>query len=219
MEHAHYVIVVEIATIYLIYLFHSLCLLTIRRNTSWWQREFYTTYCSKFNNICANIIACLRKYSDFSKYHSENTFSFVFKFWKKQLLCVLISIIKYGSRVNLPNKPNGKHYLKLKIDTGASGNTLPVRTRMQVYPQQLPQLQHNNTKLTAYNGEQIKCIGKFTIVVHHNSIIRSVLLYVVDVTGPAVIGLPTCEQMDIVTINVDHISSSVPTISNLDDLT
>ena len=40
-----------------------------------------------------------------------------------------------------------------------------------------------------------------------------------DVTGPAVIGLPTCERLNIVTINVDHISPSVPTISNIDDLT
>ena len=41
----------------------------------------------------------------------------------------------------------------------------------------------------------------------------------VDVTGPAVIGLPTCEQLNIVTINVDQISPSVPTISSIDDLT
>ena len=119
----------------------------------------------------------------------------------------------------MPNKPKGKQCLKLKIDTGVSGNTLPVRTLMQMYPQQLPQLQPNNTKLTAYNGDQIKCIGKFTIDGHHNSKIQSVLFYVVDVTGPAVIGLPTCERLNIVTINVDHISPSVPTISNIDDLT
>ena len=33
-------------------------------------------------------------------------------------------------RINLPNKPKGKQCLKVKIDTGASGNTLPVRTLM-----------------------------------------------------------------------------------------
>ena len=119
-------------------------------------------------------------------------------------------------RINLPNKPKGKQCLKLKIDTGASGNTFPVHTLMQMYPQQLPQLHPVNTKLTAYNGEQIKCIGKFTIYVHHNSKIQSVLFYVVDLTGPAVIGLPTCERLNIVTINVDHISPSVPTISKDD---
>ena len=75
----------------------------------------------------------------------------------------------------------GNHCLKLKIDTGASGNTLPVRTLMQMYPQQLPKLQPNNTLVTAYNGEQIKCIGKFTIDVRHNSKIK------------LAIGLPTCE--------------------------
>ena len=43
--------------------------------------------------------------------------------------------------------------------------------------------------------------------------------YVVDVTGPAVIGLPTCEQLNIVTLNVDQISPSVPAIGSIDDLT
>ena len=36
-------------------------------------------------------------------------------------------------RISFPNKPKGKQCLKLKIDTGASGNTLPVRTLMQMY--------------------------------------------------------------------------------------
>ena len=69
-------------------------------------------------------------------------------------------------RINLPNKPKGKHVLKLYIDNGASENTLPVGTVMQIYPQ----LEPNKTKLTAYNGEHIKCIGKFTIDVHHSKI-------------------------------------------------
>ena len=30
--------------------------------------------------------------------------------------------------------------------------------------------------------------------------------YVVDVPGPAVVGLPTCEKLKLVTINVDHVS-------------
>ena len=73
--------------------------------------------------------------------------------------------------------------------------------------------------LTAYNGENIKCSGKFTINVYHEKKNHPVLFYVVDVTGPAVIGLPTCEQLNIVTINVDQISPSVPTIRSIDDLT
>ena len=31
--------------------------------------------------------------------------------------------------------------------------------------------------------------------------------------------MPTCEQLNIVTINVDHMSPSVSTIRNIDDLT
>ena len=122
-------------------------------------------------------------------------------------------------RIDLPGVHDGKHSLKLKIDTGASGNTLPIRTLRQMYPQKIPKLQPNNVTLTAYNGENIKCSGKFTINVYHEKKKHPVLFYVVDVTGPAVIGLPTCEQLNIVTINVDQISPSVPTINSIDDLT
>ena len=122
-------------------------------------------------------------------------------------------------RIDLPGVHDGKHSLKLKIDTGASGNTLPIRTLRQMYPQKIPKLQPNNVTLTAYNGENIKCSGKFTLNVYHEKKKHPVLFYVVDVTGPAVIGLPTCEQLNIVTINVDQISPSVPTISSIDDLT
>ena len=122
-------------------------------------------------------------------------------------------------RIDLPGVHDGKHSLKLKIDTGASGNTLPIRTLRQMYPQKIPKLQPNNVTLTAYNGENIKCSGKFTLNVYHEKKKHPVLFYVVDVTGPAVIGLPTCEQLNIVTINVDQISPSVPTIGSIDDLT
>ena len=122
-------------------------------------------------------------------------------------------------RIDLPGVHDGKHSLKLKIDTGASGNTLPIRTLRQMYPKKIPKLQPNNVTLTAYNGENIKCSRKFTINVYHEKKKHPVLFYVVDVTGPAVIGLPTCEQLNIVTINADQISPSVPTIGSIDDLT
>ena len=88
-----------------------------------------------------------------------------------------------------------------------------------MYPQKIPKLQPNKVKLTAYNGENIKCSGKFTINVYHEKKKHPVLFYVVDVTGPAAIGLLTCEQLNIVTMNVDQISPSVPTIGSIDDLT
>ena len=63
-------------------------------------------------------------------------------------------------------------------------------------------IQHTNVKLTAYNDTKIPCIGKIDLVCSHNQSRWSThTFYVVDVPGPAVAGLPTCEQLKLVTIN------------------
>jgi hypothetical protein len=41
--------------------------------------------------------------------------------------------------------------------------------------------------------------------------------YVVNVPGPAIIGLPSCREFNIVTINVDSIKS-LPVINTMEDL-
>ena len=54
----------------------------------------------------------------------------------------------------------GKTLLKLKIDTGASGNTLTLQMFRNLYGKCDPsKLSHpvKNTKLTAYNGQKIPC--------------------------------------------------------------
>ena len=54
----------------------------------------------------------------------------------------------------------------MKVDTGASGNTLPIRVARQMYGEQwqikvepIP-----NTRLTVYNGGEIKCCGAMKIL-------------------------------------------------------
>ena len=58
-----------------------------------------------------------------------------------------------------PNTTSTKLKIKLKIDTGASGNTLPMRTMEQIYntDEKIQNvLTQENVKLTAYNGKEIK---------------------------------------------------------------
>ena len=56
------------------------------------------------------------------------------------------------------DKP-GAHDLELKVDTGSSVNTLPVRIERQMYGEMWQSKVEPvpNVKLTAYNGGEIEC--------------------------------------------------------------
>ena len=51
--------------------------------------------------------------------------------------------------IKLPNR-NGIHKLRLKIDTGAQGNTLPVSTFRRMFPEKLDADGFPNIKKTIY---------------------------------------------------------------------
>ena len=58
------------------------------------------------------------------------------------------------------------------------------------------------TTLTAYSGEEIKCLGSITLGCKSGSSSWvNVVFYIVDVPGPVILGLPTCEALNLVTIN------------------
>ena len=65
----------------------------------------------------------------------------------------------------LPNR-KGVHELKIKMDTGAEGNTLPLRTFQQMFPEHVHQngqsrsdtKQKETAVLTAYNGSSIPVV-------------------------------------------------------------
>ena len=108
---------------------------------------------------------------------------------------------------------HGVHDLKLKVDIGASGNTLPVRIAKQMYGEtcQTKIEPVPNVKLTAYNGGEIECCGVQKILCRYKKCQwRKYKLYVVDVDGPAILGLRACEQMHRVTINAIKSSANCP---------
>ena len=66
----------------------------------------------------------------------------------------------------------------------------------------LEPLQH--VTLSAYNGEQIKCVGTIKLKCQfNNSQFHESLLYVVDVPDPAIVGLPSRELIKLVKINCE----------------
>ena len=110
----------------------------------------------------------------------------------------------------LHTKASGKKEestLKVKIDTGAPGNTLPLKTFQQMHGSSKKSLRKirpiHNVKLTAYGGHAIPCLGTVTIPCRtNNSTWRETTFYVVDVQGPAILGLPTSEELQLITIHV-----------------
>ena len=112
-------------------------------------------------------------------------------------------------KVQVPNI-KGTHNLKLKIDTGASGNTLPIRTYHQMFgdkPFNQVLKQVKNITLSAYNGQTIHCVGSIILrIKFQQPDFIDALFYVVNVPGPAIVGLPTCEALKLVTINCDEVT-------------
>ncbi|XP_071477891.1 uncharacterized protein [Diadema antillarum] len=100
-------------------------------------------------------------------------------------------------------KRTGRATLSLKVDTGAGGNVLPLRILKDMYPQTWRQMiTPTSAQLSAYNGTQITCLGSITLGCRYKqSPWSQQLLYITDAAGPAILGLPGCQTLGVVTIN------------------
>ena len=118
----------------------------------------------------------------------------------------------------------GSFSLKLKVDTGAQGNALPMRVFRRMFPDRLDpdgypnNLEQKKVILTAYNGSQIPCYGVINIPCCYNEQWEDIEFYVVDVEGPAILGLPSCTKLKVVTLNCTVNTSSKKTINDVQDL-
>ena len=112
-----------------------------------------------------------------------------------------------------PNKEPGNYNIHIKLDTGAGGNTLPMRTMRQIYGSDhviKAQLTKENVKLKAYNGKDIKYMGTIYMDLFHNNRHHNTKFYVIDVPeykAPPVLGLQSCEEMQLITINAIKLQS------------
>ncbi|ELU13661.1 hypothetical protein CAPTEDRAFT_190238 [Capitella teleta] len=109
--------------------------------------------------------------------------------------------------------------VKVKVDTGAQGNTLPLRIYHQLFPDdigtdglpsQKTQAKARNVRLKAYNGTLIPCFGQVRLqCLDHNSRWSSQTFFVVDVEGPAVAGLPMAEKLGLVILSCNITTDTV----------
>ncbi|CAB4015245.1 Hypothetical predicted protein [Paramuricea clavata] len=104
---------------------------------------------------------------------------------------------------------HAKASLKAKVDTGAQGNILPLRLYRAMYPCKIDlkgnpkkgATKHSNTILTAYGGSKLHHHGTVTIDCEFKGKRSAAQFYVTDTQGPAIIGLPTLIDLNLVKFN------------------
>ena len=93
-----------------------------------------------------------------------------------------------------------------KIDTGAEGNVLPIALYRKIAQQPSNEnlcLQNSDTVIRAYGGTTIPQYGTCQLLVSHNSKSELSTFHVVKCEGPAILGLPSCRALQLVTLNCE----------------
>lgn len=119
----------------------------------------------------------------------------------KAYTCVEIDLNTAGVKCKL--------HLRAKIDSGAQGNTLPLRTLKQMFPHHTDNngkpvgLQPaTDTQLTAYNKTIIKCYGSIVLPIQTETVSwQKTKFYVVDSPGQTILGLPSSEKIKLITLH------------------
>ena len=75
--------------------------------------------------------------------------------------------------------------------------------------------------LFLYSGHQIPCVGSLTLGVRRKRYQQygEQKFFVINVSGPAIVGLPTCELLGLVELNLDAIAQRQAMVHNQPDLT
>lgn len=98
--------------------------------------------------------------------------------------------------------------LLCKIDTGAEGNVIPVDTFKHLCPQSSYSsdgtplgLTLSITTITAFGDHTIPHYGTCEVILSYHGHPKSCAFHVVNTVGPTILGLPTCRDMKLVTLN------------------
>ena len=95
-----------------------------------------------------------------------------------------------------------------KVDTGAEGNVISLSTYKSLFPQSscnpggIPTcLSPSSTIITGFGGHVVGHHGTCTLKLAHGGSCKSYPFHVVDADGPTILGLPTCEDLNLITMN------------------
>ena len=117
--------------------------------------------------------------------------------------------------IQLPQRKKPDH-LRLKVDTGAEGNILPLRIfrsmfpnilDTQGYPKRTKVTQKPGVRLTAYDGGVIQQYGAVELCVQYRDTgWQTHTFYIANTDGPAILGLGASQELDIVSLRCDGLS-------------
>lgn len=109
--------------------------------------------------------------------------------------------------------------LRVKVDTGANGNVLPLRCVRQLYGKDMPKFEKSDARLTAVNGTTLPQLGHiFLCVKFENSDWLQLKFFVCDIDGPAILSCNASEKLSIVNFvespNISVVASQQSVVSN-----
>ena len=97
--------------------------------------------------------------------------------------------------------------LVCKVDTGAEGNVIPVSLFKELCPDSPCDssgarigLTPSTTTITAFGGNNVQHYDTCTLNLEHDGRSKSYPFHVVNAGGPTILGLPTCTDMNLVTL-------------------
>lgn len=136
--------------------------------------------------------------------------------------------------VQLPDREKVTATLTVKVDTGAQGNTLPLRVFRRMCPKLLnpsgypkpDAVRSSTTRLTAYNNTSIRHYGLIRLRCSHSGKSSVADFYIVECGGPAILGLLSSLDMNLVSVHCAitakpsgaNVEYSLPSIPSTDDL-
>ena len=126
--------------------------------------------------------------------------------------------------ITLKDRPDTPATLRVKVDTGAPGNVMPLRTFQRMYPSDIVtegipargSLEHRDTILTVYNGQLIRQYGTTRLKCVHETTTCKAEFFVIDTPGPVILGLPSCCKLNFVTLNC-AVSEHLPPLNSKED--
>ena len=87
--------------------------------------------------------------------------------------------------------------LKLKLDTGAQANVMPLHTYNSI-KESVSELQPTDARLTGYGGHRLSLAGKCHINCYYKNNPYNLEFYVVEAQSPAALGLKACMDMKLI---------------------
>ena len=117
--------------------------------------------------------------------------------------------------------------VRVKVDTGAQGNTLPLRMFRKLYPEKIDKRgipkpdvgKDRRTTLTAYGGRTLPHYGSVTLPCRYkDKEWEPTKFFITDVDGPAILGMPSSVKFKLVTLHCEVKMDIKTKINSVDDL-